>query len=307
MVSKHYKLHKRLKPKRSRLKKILKNRFFWVGILAFLFISAFFYAFLFSPLFEVRHVEFAGNQKIPTEELEPFVAQRIPGKLLFFQVNHLFFVDSQKMQEDMLGAFPAAEKVFVKKRLFDTVVVEVQERMEVALWCRKKSYEVEFSDAPQSKTKVTEQCFALDASGIIFEPKETDPPRLGEAGPPSGKEAESHVALFTPETKEETQLGQQVIHEELLESLLYFQREVDAFALFKTLGLRVSSLSVISPDQVNAKIQGGWQVYFNPRQSIDWQITKLRLVLDREIPAEKRTNLEYVDLRFGDQAYIKYR
>lgn len=262
-----------------------------MGILAFLFIGALFYAVLFSSLFEVKHIEFTGNQKISTEELEPFVAQRIARKLLFFQVNHLFFVDSSNIQGDIGNAFPAAERVFIKKKLFGTVIVEVRERKDVALWCRKKSYEVEFSDTAQSKTKVVEQCFALDASGIIFEERE----------------AGGHVAIWTGENKREALLGEKVIEGELLEILLDFQRELDAFILFKELELRVSSLSVISQDQVNAKISEGWQVYFNPKENIAWQITKLKLVLEREIPAEKRSKLEYIDLRFGDQAYIKYR
>ncbi len=39
---------------------------------------------------------------------------------------------------------------------------------------------------------------------------------------------------------------------------------------------------------------------FDLKNSIDWQMTKLNLVLEKEIPPEKRGDLEYIDLRFGE-------
>ena len=36
------------------------------------------------------------------------------------------------------------------------------------------------------------------------------------------------------------------------------------------------------------------------------QADKLATVIDQKFPQEKRKKIEYVDLRFGDQAYIKF-
>ena len=290
MARRYTKLH-RIRQKKAIWKKILKNRFFWLGIGILLFFSGFAYAVLFSPLFEVRQIEVAGNQKIPTQELEKFVNQRIERKILFFRINHLLLVDSRKIQEDMGDTFPALEKVLIKKKWFHSLALNVQERSGVAVWCRKKSYQVEFSDTTKNETRAVAQCLTLDKNGIIFEKTE------------SGEQ----VVISSPETNKEVRQGSKVIDEELLQTLLRFQKELDAFALFGELKLRVSSLSVISQDRVNVKISEGWEVYLNPQDNMDWQITKLKLVLEREIPAEKRPKLDYIDLRFGDQAYVKYR
>ena len=102
-------------------------------------------------------------------------------------------------------------------------------------------------------------------------------------------------------------LGEQVLAQELLSNILLFQKQMDAAALFQEVGLRVSGITVFSEDRANARISEGWEIYLNPADNIDWQTTKAKLVLDQEIPFAKRPLLEYIDLRFGDQAYIKYR
>ena len=58
------------------------------------------------------------------------------------------------------------------------------------------------------------------------------------------------------------------------------------------------------------EIQGitkeGWNILLDIKEDMGWQQIKLQIVLEQKIPLEKRGELEYIDLRFGDQAYIKY-
>ena len=48
-------------------------------------------------------------------------------------------------------------------------------------------------------------------------------------------------------------------------------------------------------------------IYFNPKEDIEKQVQKLILTFENEIPQEKRENLDYIDLRFGDKVYYKYK
>ena len=59
--------------------------------------------------------------------------------------------------------------------------------------------------------------------------------------------------------------------------------------------------------KVIVRFSEGWDSYIDPREDMTWQKTKLVEVLEKQIPLEKRTNVEYIDVRFGDQAYFKYR
>jgi len=58
-----------------------------------------------------------------------------------------------------------------------------------------------------------------------------------------------------------------------------------------------------SDERLNLETAEGWQVYLNLKGDLDWQIEELALVLEKQIPQEKRKNLEYIDLRFSRVYY----
>lgn len=270
---------------------MLKNRFFWIGLLAVSIVSALLYAIFFSPLFEVEQVQVRGTQKASAEDIRELATQLIPRVFLFFRVNNLFLLDSAGIGEGVERMFPALESVSVRKKFPASIVLTVKERTKVAVWCREKIYIVETSEAVSGKEGSFQLCFSVDEKGVIFEEIEKN----------------DQVAIFLPDNQAEAELGDAIIEEGLLGVILDFQKELDAFDLFEGIGLRVTSMKILSGEQMRLKISEGWEVYVNPVESMAWQMTKLKLVLEREVPSEKRAGLEYIDLRFGDQAYIKYR
>ncbi len=74
----------------------------------------------------------------------------------------------------------------------------------------------------------------------------------------------------------------------------------------KELGVLVEEISVISEERINVKTSQGWEIYFNPKKDLEWQLRKLGADLDEFIPLEKRKDLEYIELRFGNLAPFKY-
>ena len=291
MATKRYKKLRRIKQKKSILKSVLRNRFFWIGNLSVLAIAGLLYAIFFSSFFSIENIEIQGNQKVALQNLDKFIEERIPRKIIFFELNHLLLADAGLIAQEVYDAFPEVDSVLVRKKFPDALVVTIIERKDVAIWCHEKKYNVKILDSDTNKMKSFQQCFALDENGIIFEEKEA----LGQ------------VIVSTPQRSKDAALGAEVIEKDILKTILGFQRELDAFDLFQKVGLRVASLTVLSENQVRAKISEGWEFYLNPSENIDWQITKAKLVLQEEVPFEKRALLEYIDLRFGDQAYLKYR
>ena len=292
MPRKRYKLQsRRLKPKRSRLKKVLRNRFFWFGMVSLFGIGGVLYGIFFTPVFEIKHIEIQGAEKISTEKVRDLTKQYIVKKLVFFEINNLFLANVSKVAEEIENTFPEVEMVTVDTTFPNKVKVTIQERGGIATWCQQKSYTVEISGEEEQEQvmRLFRQCFTLDSKGFIFEEKEIDNEIIIEGD-------RAYAAL-----------GEQVIEPELLVKILAFQQKMDSSSLFREVGLRISTLFVVSEQRVNAKISEGWEIYLNPEENMDWQITKVQLVLEQEIPFEKRALLEYIDLRFGDQAYIKYR
>lgn len=95
--------------------------------------------------------------------------------------------------------------------------------------------------------------------------------------------------------------GKELLNQEKIDRLLGISS-----TLKNKLEINIQEASLISEERLNLKTAEGWQIYFNLKGDLDWQIQELGLVLEKQIPAEKRTGLEYVDLRFS-RVYYKYK
>ena len=126
-----------------------------------------------------------------------------------------------------------------------------------------------------------EKCFLLDQEGIIFEMSEVRSPVIRGA--------------------EQGSLGEKVIEKEVLSQIL----EVN-FQL-KNLEIPVREFVIVAEDKLVVQVEGDWQIYLNLQKDMEWQITKLRAVLEEKIPVKDRNNLEYIELRFGNFAPYKLK
>jgi len=257
------------KPYRIRKKKsLIRNRFFWIFVLILIIGGAFFYFAVFSPNFQIREIKISGNQKIQTSELENLIKEKVNQKLLFFSTKSIFLIDSSEIVKSLLEKFPQIDKVKLKRRFPATLITEIQERVPIGVWCQNQD------------------CFSIDKAGVIFEESSPD----------------SELVIKSQGREDSRSLGQEVIGEDFLHSILEIQEKLKT-----NLKIDVKEFVVPNSERVNVKTSEGWEIYFNPTGSLSWQLTKLSLVLEKEIPPERRKNLEYIDLRFGNFAPYKYR
>ena len=73
----------------------------------------------------------------------------------------------------------------------------------------------------------------------------------------------------------------------------------------KELKIGIDLAEIVNQQRVNIRTLEGWEVYFNLEDGVSQQIFNLDIVLKEKISPEERENLEYVDLRFGNQIYYK--
>jgi len=279
MVSYKYRRPHRIRKKKS----IFRSRFFWIALLVLFFLGAIFYFLIFSPIFQIKGIKISGNKKIQSQEVEGLIKEKINQRLLFFPTKSIFLINSKKIVNSLLENFPQVEKIKLKRKLPTTLIVEIKERSPLAIFCQE------------------ENCFFLDKTGTIFE----EGPEDGEEDKSSSSPfaaARDYDLIIKSQNRKEISLGQEIIQEEKLISILEIQEKL------KT-NLKIVSKEFIiqNGDRVNVKTTEGWEIYFDLKNSLDWQLTKLSLVLEKEIPPEKRGNLEYIDLRFRNFAPYKYR
>jgi len=260
------------KPYRVKKKKpIYKNLFFWLGILFLIFTSSAFYLLFFFNFFQVKNINIDGANKVQVDSIKFLVENKLNNKILLFSTRSIFLVNTGDIKESILNDFPQIAKTEVKRKLPDIVDIKILERVGQSAWCRD------------------EKCFSLDNEGIIFEEifdVATDTFKIrGGAG-----------------DKFDLKLGDKVTDKDKLSQIFYLDSK-----LKDRLKIPLIELYIISDERFNAKTSEGWEIYFNPKEDLNWQLDKISAVLDKEIPLDKRGELEYIELRFGNLASYKYR
>jgi len=259
------------KPYRVRKKKsIFRNRFFWLGILILIIFGGFFYLICFSSFFQIKEIKISGNQKVPTADLQNIIQNRIEKKVLFFRSKGIFLADLNKINGAILEKFPQIAQANLDKKFPNTLLAQVEERKPIAIFCQGERY------------------FFLDKEGIIFE-------EVSEVGI-------EYLKIKNLTLIEDLKLGEEVVKKEVLPKILEIESK-----LRENFKISAEEISILSEDRLNAKTLDGWEIYFNPQKDLNWQLTKLNAVLEEEIPLERRKDLEYIELRFGNFAPYKYK
>ena len=128
-----------------------------------------------------------------------------------------------------------------------------------------------------------EKCFLIDKEGIIFEPGLLS----------------SFPFIRTENLSQGVALGKKIIDGSALQSILDIQKK------FEEIKITIKEFSLF-PEKLIVKTSENWEAFFDQKENISQQLFNLGLVLEKQIPLEKRGILDYIDLRFS-KIYYKYR
>ena len=142
---------------------------------------------------------------------------------------------------------------------------------------------------------IENKCFLIDNNGIIFEEIFEN---YSELPTIKSFNANGKFALPADATALQAGLGQEVVEKETLSKVLQIISK-----LKQNLEIQIKLADIVSKERLNIKTSENWEIYFNLLGDIDWQITELGLILEKEIDSEKRQKLEYIDLRFNRVFY----
>jgi len=253
----------------KRKKSIFRSRFFWLGILTLFIIGTTFYFLFFSEIFQVEKVIITGEKKVSAAEIKLLIEKKSENKILFFKTKSIFLVNLNGIRKDILNNFPQIAGIEIKRGLPDTLNIVVIERLGLAIWCRE------------------EQCFLLDNEGVIFEEA------LSER---------DLIKVIDRQNINYFSLGKKVIEKERMSQILEITSKLES-----DLKIPLKEFMIVSENKLIVTTADKWEIYLNLQSDIEWQLTKLRAVLEEKIFPEERKNLEYIELRFGNFAPYKYR
>lgn len=237
------------------------------AILAFFIFILWFLTY--SSYFKISKILISGNKKIQSQDIQNYFNDYLKNRSII-PLDNLVFFQNKNFNKGLQERFLIIKGVQIKKIIPNQIKINIQERPETLIWCQ----DFQISSTSSQETMVVDQCFFTDEQGIIFQ--ETD-----------------KTAFFLISGQNSKKIGEQVIDRNLLQTIIDVENQCQTKAQIQT-----ESAKIISENQINFKTKQGWEIYINPKKTIDTQITALKSILDLKIPAEKRNKLEYIDLRF---------
>ena len=279
MVYKYKKPH-RYKGKKS----IFHYRFFWLGVLIPIIIGVIFYFLFLSETFQVKKIIVTGEEKVSTEDIMLLVGERLENKILFFfQTRSIFSVNLDEIKKDILNDLLQLAEVEIDRKFPDALNVMVVERFAAAIWCQTRQNFLEENLGGQE-----EQCFLIDNEGIIFERIEEDKTEL--------------LKIKNLTLNEELKLGERAVGKEKMDQIMKINSSLT------NLNLKIVEAALVTEKRLDLKTEKGLEIYFNLERDLDWQIVRLKLVLEeileKKILPESGKNFQYIDLRF-EKVYCK--
>lgn len=249
-------------------KSIIKRPVFWIFLLFFILISTVSYFVFFFQGFNVANIEVSGNSVIKSEELENIIQSNLTGALGIPSKN-IIIISLERIRRKIIDNFPVIETLEIQKELPNKIKLTVKERNSFAVLCDSNNISM---------------CFLVDENGVIFE----------EAQPLTNDK----IILFKDLSEEETKLGNAVLPKNSIELIAKVGKNLENNFQLGITKVLVSNPLIITTSE-------NWDIYFDPERDTDFQVAKLKTLLEDEITENTRKNLQYIYLQYGDKAYYK--
>jgi len=272
---KKYRVPHRIKKKKS----IFRSKFFWLPVLFFVLILAFFYFLFFSATFQIKKITISGCEKIPEEEIRLLAEKNLEGKIFFLKTKSIFSINLTGIEKIISENFVQISKTEISRGFPSVLNILINERVGVANYCQF------FSENSEEGAEKKETCFLIDKEGVIFKETELD---------------DKFAKIIKEQSFKFFMLGEKIIEGDLVGKILDIKENLEKLKI-KTKEF------IISEDRLTVRTLEKWDIYFNASEDMNWQLTKLSVLLEEKIPVTEREKLEYIDLRFGNFAPFKYK
>jgi len=105
--------------------------------------------------------------------------------------------------------------------------------------------------------------------------------------------------LLTINSDKKPELTKQIISENELNNVSKIFKDVSGLVKIKNLNFY--------DEKIILETNQGWKIYFKHGDDIPGQIVNLKAILEQKVPVEKQDNLNYIDLRFGNKVFYKFK
>lgn len=251
------------------------RRIFLRRTLAFLFLSAGILtgvvALFYLPQVKIKKAVVEGAEVLNADQIKFKAEAVLAGKYFgLIPKNTILAVPKSEVKRKILTDFGRIKEISIKRDLPFSLKISIKERQGEALWCPTEDF-----------------CAFLDEEGLIFE---SSPVFSGRV-----------FAKFLDERNQKAALGQAMIAQNEFRKLLAFKNFLEDKFGFKT-----DKMILKDFDEYEFFLADGWRILLNESSSQSALFDNFRIALENELK-DSIGNLEYLDLRFGNKIFYKFR
>ena len=182
------KIYKKKRSYKKKKKSILKNRWFFDGMLVFIFFACFSWLIFGTPYFKIEDTQiFLGEEKTSVEEIKNIIPKE----------SNFFLFDIPTISNNIKKSFPKIKNVVVEKNFPNSVSIKIEEREAFATFCQNRE---------------NKNCFLISEDGIIFEKILKNDKML----------------LIIGGEKEKIEIGKVAIDQNLIKNIVLLKSKIDS-------------------------------------------------------------------------------
>jgi hypothetical protein len=239
--------------------------------------------------FRVEIVSISGNSVILASDVNPTVEEGMLGyKFWPYRNDSIFIFPKKEIRNNLLAKFGRLDKVSFRKRGLKEIEVVVEERAGQYMWC-----------GGVDQIGLDGQCYMLDAKGDLFDLA----PRVS---------GDAYFKIFGGEVDLENPVGSEVFSLEDFNAVIAIKDELEKHDLDPVaLVIQEEGLIEFVKKTKGASLYDGARIKFtlmtDYRNSIDNLLSAITQDPLKTEFAEKEELLQYIDVRFDNRVYYKFK
>jgi len=225
----------------------------------------------------ISTIQINGNEVTDSQDLEAIVAHDLSGNYLWvIPRSSALLYPANKIKSDILSAIPRINRVDISLTNAHSLSIVIHERTPFALYC-KQIVDI----------KNPSDCYFLDSSGYIFS---IAPAFSGGV-----------YMVYSNDPTFDTPLRQQFMPSTQFKGLTDFVGNLSHIPLSP-------KIFVAKTDEYDLLLPSGTTVMWKPSQNLDAVYSNLSTFLtDPSLDKSTISNFLYIDLRFDDKVFYKYK
>lgn len=243
-----------------------------------LFLSTGAYVVFFSPYLILKEPQITGlNQIDRASFLETMESELNQKYVRSIARNRYGLVRSKALGQGLQTQYPLIRSIEVRQIFPDTLLLSLEEREILLLWC-----------ADNTCVHILEDGTGISVSDVYH--TEENQSRTLVLRDMSGQSLLNEEKRFESEWITMPLLLKRSLQEQ-------FSLEIE----------KEMSFSSRFANEIRVKTKSGFEIFFGTKVPLESSLSALALLFDKEIPKERQSELEYIDLRTENKVFYRYR